>query len=76
VAGTLRLCRLVEHVGSVETLVTHPASMTHADLTPEARAAAGVRDGLLRLSVGLESIADIRADLEAALATITAEVAR
>jgi cystathionine beta-lyase/cystathionine gamma-synthase len=76
VAGALRLCRLVEHVGSVETLVTHPASMTHADLTPEARAAAGVRDGLLRLSVGLESIADIRADLEAALATITAEVAR
>jgi cystathionine beta-lyase/cystathionine gamma-synthase len=76
VAGALRLCRLVEHVGSVETLVTHPASMTHADLSPEARAAAGVRDGLLRLSVGLESIADIRDDLESALATITAEVAR
>ncbi len=76
VAGALRLCRLVEHVGSVETLVTHPASMTHADLTVEARAAAGVHDGLLRLSVGLESIADIRADLEAALATVTAEVAR
>lgn len=76
VAGALRLCRLVEHVGSVETLITHPASMTHADLTPEARAAAGVRDGLLRLSVGLESVAEIRADLEAALATVTAEVAR
>lgn len=76
VAGALRLCRLVEHVGSVETLVTHPASMTHADLTPEARAAAGVRDGLLRLSVGLEALADIRGDLATALATVTAEVAR
>lgn len=86
VAGALRLCRLVEHVGSVETLVTHPASMTHADLTPAARAAAGVSDGLLRLSVGLEDEADIAADLEAALATAavaatsrttaTAEVAR
>ena len=76
VAGALRLCRLVEHVGSVETLVTHPASMTHADLTPAARAAAGVRDGLLRLSVGLESVADIGADLDAALATAALEAAR
>lgn len=69
VAGALRLCRLVEHVGSVETLVTHPASMTHADLTAAQREEAGVRDGLLRLSVGLEDPADIREDLAGALAT-------
>jgi len=76
VAGTLRLCRLVEHVGSVETLVTHPATMTHADLTPAERARAGVSDGLLRLSVGLEDVREIRDDLESALATIAAEVDR
>jgi len=64
----LRLCRLVEHVGSVETLVTHSASMTHASLSREERLAVGVTDGLLRLSVGLEPPSAIRADLERALA--------
>jgi len=67
-AGRLRLCRLVEHVGSVETLVTHSASMTHADVPPEDRRRAGVSDGLLRLSIGLEDPADIIADLALALA--------
>ena len=76
VAGALRLCRLVEHVGSVETLVTHPASMTHADVPPADRARAGIADGLLRLSVGLEDVADIRDDLSAALSTQVPEVAR
>lgn len=69
--ASLNLCRLVEHVGSVETLVTHSASMTHADVPPEQRRRAGVNDGLVRLSVGLESpdaiIADLRAALDAAL---------
>lgn len=61
------LCTLVEHVGSVETLITHPASMTHADVPREQRLLAGVTDGLLRLSVGLEPPATIIADLELGL---------
>ncbi len=64
--GALRLCRLVEHVGSVETLITHPASMTHADVPAAQRAEAGIADGLLRISVGLENLADITADLQRA----------
>jgi cystathionine beta-lyase/cystathionine gamma-synthase len=64
----LRLCQLVEHVGSVETLVTHPATMTHADVPPEQRRAAGITDGLIRLSVGLENPKDILADLIQAIA--------
>lgn len=71
-AGTLfmnsvRLCRLVEHVGSVETLITHPATMTHADVPRAQRERAGLTDGLIRLSVGLEDPADITADLGRAL---------
>ncbi|MCC5824510.1 MAG: aminotransferase class I/II-fold pyridoxal phosphate-dependent enzyme [Phycisphaerales bacterium] len=61
-------CRLVEHVGSVETLITHPASMTHADLTPDQRRAVGISDGLVRLSVGLEDFRTIIADFETAFA--------
>jgi cystathionine beta-lyase/cystathionine gamma-synthase len=59
----LRLCRLVEHVGSVETLVTHPASMTHGDVPRAERIATGISDGLLRLSIGLEDVDAIHADL-------------
>lgn len=70
VAGAVTVCRLVEHVGSVETLLTHAATMTHAGVAPEARRAAGIGDGLLRLSVGLEPEADIRADLGQALACV------
>ena len=68
VLQNVRLCRLVEHVGSVETLVTHPATMTHADTPREQRLAAGVTDGLVRLSVGLEPAGEIIADLERAIA--------
>lgn len=57
------LCTLVEHVGSVETLITHPATMTHADVPLDQRLEAGVTDGLLRLSVGLEEPREILADL-------------
>lgn len=64
----LRHCRLVEHVGSVETLITHPASMTHADLSPAQRRAAGISDGLVRLSVGLEDFRTITGDFESAFA--------
>ncbi len=64
----LRHFTLAESLGGVESLVAHPASMTHAAMTPEARAKAGIGDGLLRLSVGIEAAADLLADLEAGLA--------
>ncbi len=58
---------LAESLGGVESLIAHPASMTHAAMTPEARAVAGIGDGLLRLSVGIEAAQDLAADLSAAL---------
>lgn len=64
----LRYFTLAESLGGVESLIAHPASMTHAAMTTEARAAAGITDGLLRLSVGIESSDDLIADLAAALA--------
>ena len=66
-AGTLRVFTLAESLGGVESLVAHPALMTHAAMTAEARATAGITDGLLRLSVGLEHPEDLLADLAAAL---------
>ena len=66
-AGTLRVFTLAESLGGVESLVAHPALMTHAAMTVEARATAGITDGLLRLSVGLEHPEDLLADLAAAL---------
>ncbi len=57
-------------LGDAETLIQHPASMTHSTYTPEERAAHGIREGLIRLSVGLEDVADILADLDAALAAV------
>ena len=63
----VRLCRLVEHVGSVETLLTHSASMTHAAVPPEEREALGISDALIRLSVGLEDPRDVIDDLAAAI---------
>lgn len=67
----LQVCRLVEHVGSVETLITHPASMTHADVPRSQRERVGLTDGLVRLSVGLEDPSEIIDDLERALHTAT-----
>jgi len=64
----LRYFTLAESLGGVESLVAHPASMTHAAMTAEARAKAGISDGLLRLSVGIEATEDLIADLEAGLA--------
>ena len=71
VAEGLESCTLVEHVGSVETLVTHPATMTHADVPAEQRRACGIGDGLLRLSVGLEPAEAIIADLDRGLARLS-----
>ncbi|MCK7592116.1 cystathionine gamma-synthase [Pseudomarimonas salicorniae] len=63
----LRCFTLAESLGGVESLVAHPASMTHAAMTPEVRAKAGISDGLLRLSVGIEAVEDLVDDLRAAL---------
>ncbi|HOC10406.1 MULTISPECIES: cystathionine gamma-synthase [Thermomonas] len=64
----LQVFTLAESLGGVETLVAHPASMTHAAMSPEARALAGITDGMLRFSVGIEHVDDLLADLAAALA--------
>lgn len=68
VAGAIRLAALAESLGAVETLLTHPATMTHAEVPADARRAIGLSDGLLRLSVGLETVDDLIADLDQALA--------
>lgn len=66
-AEGLELCLLAESLGSVETLVTHPASMTHGDVPKHERERLGIRDGLVRLSVGLEEPQDLLVDLDRAL---------
>jgi cystathionine gamma-synthase len=66
VAG-LKYFSLAESLGGVESLIAHPASMTHAAMQESARRAAGLTDGLLRLSVGIESVEDLRSDLAAGL---------
>lgn len=65
--NNVQLCGLAESLGSVETMITHPASMTHADVPVEDRRKRGLTDGLVRLSVGIEDVEDIIADLENAL---------
>ncbi|CDM64085.1 trans-sulfuration enzyme family protein [Pyrinomonas methylaliphatogenes] len=65
--NSVRLCALAENLGAAETLVTHPASMTHWSVPSDQREAAGITDGLVRLSVGLENPEDIIADLDRAL---------
>lgn len=67
VMNTVKLASLAVSLGDTETLIQHPASMTHSPYTSEERAAAGISDGLVRLSVGLETAEDIIADLKQAL---------
>jgi cystathionine gamma-synthase len=64
---------LAESLGGVESLIAHPATMTHASMAPEARRTAGIGDSLLRLSIGIEDGDDLLRDLDAAL--LRAEVA-
>lgn len=64
---SVRLCALAESLGGVETLISHPATMTHASVPPEERRRIGVTDGLVRISVGIEDVEDIIADLKRAL---------
>jgi cystathionine beta-lyase/cystathionine gamma-synthase len=66
----VKVCTFATSLGGVETLIQPVALMTHATLTPEERAAAGVSDGLLRISIGIEDVADIIRDVQSALEEI------
>jgi cystathionine beta-lyase/cystathionine gamma-synthase len=66
----LRLCALAESLGGVETLICHPASMTHASIPQAERERQGFTEGLVRISVGVEDVEDIRDDLQAGLQAI------
>src|SRR4030088_2902988 len=66
----VRVCSLGESLGGVETLISHPATMTHAALGEKGRKAIGITDGMVRISVGIEDVADILEDLDGALAAI------
>lgn len=72
-AESLSIFTLAESLGGVESLIAHPALMTHAAMDPEARRTAGIGDGLVRLSIGLEHEDDLLADLSQALAAIPAQ---
>lgn len=67
---SVKLWTLAENLGAVESLITHPTTMTHSDMTPEERARSGIADGLVRLSVGLEDATDLIEDLDQALAQL------
>ena len=62
-----QLLSITANLGDTRTTLTHPATTTHGRITPEARAAAGIKDNLLRMAVGLESVDDIRNDLSRGL---------
>jgi cystathionine gamma-lyase/cystathionine beta-lyase/cystathionine gamma-lyase/homocysteine desulfhydrase len=66
----VRICSLGESLGGVETLISHPATMTHAALGEKGRRKIGITDGLVRISVGIEDVEDILADLDQALCAI------
>ena len=70
VLNHVKLCSLAESLGGVETLISHPATMTHASVPPEVRARVGITDGLIRISVGIEDVEDLIADLDQALCKI------
>ena len=67
VIDSTKLVSITGNLGDVRTTITHPATTTHGRLTPEARAAAGIKDGLIRLAVGLEALEDLKADLQRGL---------
>jgi cystathionine beta-lyase/cystathionine gamma-synthase len=66
----VRVCSLGESLGGVETLISHPATMTHAALGEKGRRDIGITDGMVRISVGIENVEDIMDDLDQALAAI------
>jgi O-succinylhomoserine sulfhydrylase len=67
VIDSTRLVSLTANLGDVKTTIVHPASTTHGRISPEARAAAGITEGLIRVAVGLEAVSDLKADLERGL---------
>ena len=67
VINSVQLAKVAVSLGDCETLIEHPAPMTHSPYTPVERAAAGISEGLIRLAVGLENVEDIIADLKQAL---------
>ncbi len=73
VLESVKLCTLAESLGGVETLICHPATMTHASVAPEVRERLGITDGLVRISVGIEDTEDIIADLDQALGKVTGD---
>jgi O-succinylhomoserine sulfhydrylase len=70
VIDATRVFSITANLGDAKSTITHPATTTHGRLTPEQRAAAGISDGLIRLAVGLESVADLQADLARGLAAV------
>ena len=66
----VRLCSLAESLGGVETLISHPATMTHSSMPPEVRKENGITDGMVRVSVGIEDVEDLIGDLDQALARV------
>jgi len=68
ILSSVRVFSLAESLGGVESLISHPASMTHASVPAERRAALGLTDDLIRLSCGVEDVGDLIADLEQAFA--------
>jgi cystathionine beta-lyase/cystathionine gamma-synthase len=62
----VKLCSLGESLGGVETLISHPATMTHASVPPDERTRLGISESLVRISVGIEDVEDLIADLESA----------
>jgi cystathionine beta-lyase/cystathionine gamma-synthase len=64
---SLRICSLGESLGGVETLISHPATMTHASVPPPERVKLGITDGMVRISVGIEDEEDLLQDLDRAL---------
>jgi O-succinylhomoserine sulfhydrylase len=67
VIDATRLISITGNLGDVKTTITHPATTTHGRITPQARAAAGITEGLIRVAVGLEAAADLQADLSRGL---------
>ncbi len=71
VLGATKIFSLAESLGGVESLIEHPATMSHASMTPELRVAAGITENLIRISIGIEHVDDLIADLDQALGAIT-----
>ena len=66
----VKICALAESLGGVESLISHPATMTHASVPADRRSALGITDGLVRISAGIEDIEDLKEDLSQALARV------